>query len=79
MHLEQFKKGITNPEFTDQDKEVLFAYGQNEVGYENDDEWEMFVGEINTEWEVNPELDPDDDSDVEFVEVSKDRRLVRFA
>ncbi|MBC8465232.1 MAG: hypothetical protein H8D63_02585 [Parcubacteria group bacterium] len=79
MKLEQFKKAITNPEFTDRDKETLFSYGKNEVGYENGDEWEMFVDEINTEWEVNPKLDPDDDSDVEFVEVSKDRHLLRIA
>jgi hypothetical protein len=81
MKLEQFKNKITRPDFTDQDKEALFLYGKDEAGYVDSEEWEVFLEEINEEeWEVNPlDLDPDDDSDVEVVEVTEGRRLVRIA
>ena len=81
MKLEQFKNKITRPDFTDHDKEALFLYGKDEAGYVDSEEWEVFLEEINEEeWEVNPlDLDPDDDSDVEVVEVTEGRRLVRIA
>lgn len=81
MELEQFKEKITRPDLTDQDKEALFHYGKDEAGYLGYEEWEVFLEEINgEEWEVNPpDLDPDDDSDVEVVEVTEGRRLVRIA
>jgi hypothetical protein len=80
MEFEQFKKEITRPDLTDQDVEALFAYGQNEAEHVDPEDWEVFLEEINEgEWEVNPpEIDLDDDSDVEEIQVADGRRLVRI-
>ncbi|NTW15372.1 MAG: hypothetical protein HGA38_03305 [Candidatus Moranbacteria bacterium] len=81
MKLEQFKKKITRPDLTDQDIEALFNYGKNEADFVDSEDWKMFLEEINEgEWEVNPpDFDLDDDSDIESVQVSEDRWLIRIA
>ncbi|HWQ59686.1 MAG TPA: hypothetical protein VN420_00870 [Candidatus Fimivivens sp.] len=81
MKLEQFKRKITRTDLTDQDREALFNYGKNKAEHVDSEDWYMFLEEINEgEWEVNPpDLGPDDDSDIESVQVSEDRWLIRIA
>jgi hypothetical protein len=82
MKLEQFRKKITHPDLTDQDIDALFRYKAEEEGVDQE-EWEVFLEEINEgEWEIVmslDELDDDDDSDIESVQVSEGRWLIRIA
>jgi hypothetical protein len=79
MKYDEFRIAITNPDFTEQDIQALLDYA-GKIGYDAE-EWEVFIAEINSdEWEINGEKpDDDDDSDVEFIQVSEDRYLIRIA
>ncbi|NTW75314.1 MAG: hypothetical protein HGB34_00190 [Candidatus Moranbacteria bacterium] len=82
MKIEQFRKKITHPDLTDQDINALFRYKAEEEGVDQE-EWEVFLMDINErEWEIVvslDELDDDDDSDIESVQVSEGRWLIRIA